>query len=752
MSLSVRLLCNFIPHFLLFSTIAAILFGLNSCANVQAPSGGPRDSTAPRIIEFSPYNYTTNFGSINQNKQISLTFDKYMDKGKVIEGLFISPETRLDFDWSGKELTISLIDTLRENTTYNLVLSTDISDYLGNKFKESYTYVFSTGDKIDKGMIKGQLYDDSKPKTTSTKSNTTSTNNSQDKSLDIFAYYLGLDSNNFDKYFVKSNLVNNKVNNKLSSKLQQDSIFKKPDYRTLLNSDGSFVLSGLREGYYLVVGVEDKLKDKVYNEGVDRLAMPQKVVYVNDSLGAIAKFKLNKTIDINAPNVVSAEVKNYFSDKLLSDKNVTDNSKDKSNDTSKIKNQPFLFTNVSVGFSEDISFSNINNYSFVLYEDSKDSIFKSIINNENTVNSNNFGFKSFLFPFKVNSDIKEKSKVELLFTEKLETGKVYKITTLSNQNLSGFYELINKINKNNDTKLTTAKLNDYIIKDTSGNIVNDSLNFAKFKLNNKIKTVDFEFKEQVKINGLEIKDSTQNINNIFDLTYQANLPKLSNDNINTTELDSIIRLYNSKTKKYENLKFIPNALKNSQSNLNEANLFKVTLENNENLQLDTWYDLEINRKLMFGDNIDEIIELNENSSLVKNLDTIIKLSFKTIKTNKTSTISGKFIDKSIENSIDKNIENKKENNQNYIIILRNEEKKNTYSFSVKNDGDWKLQNVESGTYQIEVIKDKNNNGVYDFGKSDVYGIYEFSEDFYNLEQKIKVKENWDIENIMIFIE
>ena len=81
---------NLAPYVLLVSTVAAILFGLNSCANIQAPSGGPRDSTAPKIIEFAPYNYSTNFNSIKQDKNINITFDKYIDKGQVIEGIFIS--------------------------------------------------------------------------------------------------------------------------------------------------------------------------------------------------------------------------------------------------------------------------------------------------------------------------------------------------------------------------------------------------------------------------------------------------------------------------------------------------------------------------------------------------------------------------------------------------------------------------------------------------------------------------------------
>ncbi len=73
-----------------------------SCANPLPPGGGPKDTIPPEIIHSSLVN-----GSLQVSVQsIQLEFSKYIDRNKVVAGLFITPSIPFETHWSGKELDI----------------------------------------------------------------------------------------------------------------------------------------------------------------------------------------------------------------------------------------------------------------------------------------------------------------------------------------------------------------------------------------------------------------------------------------------------------------------------------------------------------------------------------------------------------------------------------------------------------------------------------------------------------------------
>jgi uncharacterized protein (DUF2141 family) len=119
------------------------------------PSGGPKDTTPPKVVSEKPENGSTNFNS----KTIKITFDEYVTLNNPNENVIFSPpmDERVDYSTKGKSVVIKFNDTLKSNTTYNLFFSDCIQDFHeGNKLS-GYNYAFATGDSIDKHKLFGQV-------------------------------------------------------------------------------------------------------------------------------------------------------------------------------------------------------------------------------------------------------------------------------------------------------------------------------------------------------------------------------------------------------------------------------------------------------------------------------------------------------------------------------------------------------------------------------------------------------------------
>ena len=139
-----------------FSPFTFLLFTLllfAGCAKIVAPSGGPKDVTPPKVVAEKPENASTNF----QGKVIKITFDEYVTLNNPIENVIFSPplNERVEYSTKGKSVLVKMQDTLRQNTTYNILFSNCIQDFNeGNKLN-SYDYAFSTGDSIDMHKLFG---------------------------------------------------------------------------------------------------------------------------------------------------------------------------------------------------------------------------------------------------------------------------------------------------------------------------------------------------------------------------------------------------------------------------------------------------------------------------------------------------------------------------------------------------------------------------------------------------------------------
>jgi len=137
--------------------LLAIIVLFYGCANIVSPTGGPKDTKPPVILEMHPENYKVN----NSSKTIDILFDEYIVIKDFSNNFYISPLTskELDYKIKGKAIKIILQDTLRNDITYNINFGNGLVDLNeGNLFPDTFKYVFSTNSNIDTFFIKGKLF------------------------------------------------------------------------------------------------------------------------------------------------------------------------------------------------------------------------------------------------------------------------------------------------------------------------------------------------------------------------------------------------------------------------------------------------------------------------------------------------------------------------------------------------------------------------------------------------------------------
>ena len=207
-----------VQKILSLTLIFALMLSLTRCANVVSPSGGPKDTVPPIVLQASPENQSTNFSG----KEIHITFDEYVTLNNPNNNIMISPplENNPEYKLNGKSLIIKFKEPLKSDVTYSINFGEAIKDlHEGNVFKD-YSFTFSTGDVIDTLTFEGKVLQaaDHKP------------------SPDFFVMlYTENDTLPFDSlpYLVK------------------------PNYVTKTDKEGKFKFSGLKENEYLIFALKD---------------------------------------------------------------------------------------------------------------------------------------------------------------------------------------------------------------------------------------------------------------------------------------------------------------------------------------------------------------------------------------------------------------------------------------------------------------------------------------------------------------
>lgn len=213
---------------------------LSGCAQISAPTGGPKDSLAPKLVAANPKLKSVN---VKDNK-ITLYFDEYVEVKDAFTNVLVSPLPKNNpiVDYRLKTVTVRLKDTLQPNTTYSINFGDAIVDINeGNPLKD-FSYVFATGDKIDSLQLKGKVLLAETGKTDSTL---------------VAMLYRDAPDSAVEK--------------------------RRPDYITRLKGDGSFTFTNLPAGEFKLYALKDGDGSKSYNAKTELFAFLDNTITVGDS-------------------------------------------------------------------------------------------------------------------------------------------------------------------------------------------------------------------------------------------------------------------------------------------------------------------------------------------------------------------------------------------------------------------------------------------------------------------------------------
>ncbi|MEG1659430.1 MAG: Ig-like domain-containing domain [Bacteroides sp.] len=137
--------------------IAILMVVLYSCASIGRPDGGPIDEAPPRFISSSPAAGALN----NTKKRVVIEFDEFIKLEKANEKVVISPPQvqQPEIKSMGKKVSVTLLDSLKKNTTYTIDFSDAITDNNEGNPLGNFAFTFSTGSVIDTMEVAGTVLD-----------------------------------------------------------------------------------------------------------------------------------------------------------------------------------------------------------------------------------------------------------------------------------------------------------------------------------------------------------------------------------------------------------------------------------------------------------------------------------------------------------------------------------------------------------------------------------------------------------------
>ena len=225
-----------------------LLLFLTDCAKRGRPTGGDKDEDAPLMIKSTPENYATNF----KGKEIKLVFDEFVKLKDLNTQLIVSPPLKnkpliTPVGSPSKTITIKILDTLKENTTYSFNFGQSVADNNEGNIFNNFKFVFSTGPIIDSLQLKGNIKDAYKKEA--------------DENVTVMLYE-----------------INETFNDSV--------IFKEKPYYVGNTLDTTvWEITNMKAGNYLLMALNDKSKNYIYNPKEDKIGFVQKNISIPTDTG-----------------------------------------------------------------------------------------------------------------------------------------------------------------------------------------------------------------------------------------------------------------------------------------------------------------------------------------------------------------------------------------------------------------------------------------------------------------------------------
>ena len=238
-------ICMFVLHFkqmqikgkipLLIVVVLAWIVIVSSCANQGVPTGGPRDTIPPILLETTP-----NYKALNyKGDKVEFAFNEYIIPDGVSELLVISPplSKRPIIRTKGKSLVIQFSEELLDSTTYSLDFKNSIADNNEKNPYKNLRFSFATGDVFDSLRVAGKV-------------------------LDAFSLEP-----------IDNGLV------LLQNNLHDSAFFSvRPNYIAKTDETGLFMIDNIAPGKYNIFAINDANNDLLYNEGAEELAFFDSII------------------------------------------------------------------------------------------------------------------------------------------------------------------------------------------------------------------------------------------------------------------------------------------------------------------------------------------------------------------------------------------------------------------------------------------------------------------------------------------
>lgn len=125
------------------------------CAKKLPPPGGKLDIEPPHLLSVSPDSGAV---GVSRRGPFTLEFSENMAHRDPSLWLVLGPYAHLgQGHWKAHGVTVDLVDSLRADQTYTMVISNAATDARGNRLQPPRTLIFTTGASFAPGAITGHV-------------------------------------------------------------------------------------------------------------------------------------------------------------------------------------------------------------------------------------------------------------------------------------------------------------------------------------------------------------------------------------------------------------------------------------------------------------------------------------------------------------------------------------------------------------------------------------------------------------------